>query len=299
MKNHIKEKLDDFKKMQSKDWISYKGYNKSIALFFVLTVITLGLFYLNYIKYFTLPGPLVAVLRLLGIIVASYFIASVIVRLTAVHVVKLFEETIEAEHKILITKLYAMIIFLIATTVVLWKLGVTVENITIFAGLAATGIAFAIRDVILSYLAWFILLTKRPFKIGDYIKIGESEGVVQHVGTFYVIVDDSPERLEDFVRIPNKTFLEKPIINYGREKIPVSIRLKIDPIANEYEIKIEKIVQDIKKINGEQITPYLESEGEHIFIKVETRVHFSEKHKIKDAILRILIKHLAIDKKNL
>ena len=60
------------------------------------------------------------------------------------------------------------------------------------------------------------MLRKKPFRIGDYIRIGESEGRVIHIGTFYVLLDKTIDIPEDFTRVPNRLFLEKSIDNLGK-----------------------------------------------------------------------------------
>ncbi len=171
--------------------------------------------------------------------------------------------------------------FLIATIIALWELGVTASNITIFVGFVATGIALSIRDVITSYLVWFILLTKRPFRIGDYIKIGDDEGRVLHIGTFFVLIDDSPERPDDYVRIPNRIFLEKPVANFGKTDVPLVVKI---PITDQ---KILKAVESgVKSAVKREVSIRLSCEAEKWYAVVECRSSLEENKVLRDAILR-------------
>jgi len=85
----------------------------------------------------------------------------------------------------------------------------------------ATGLAFAVRDVLMSFFAWMILLRKKPFRIGDYIRIGEDEGkAITHLldrkDYVKVFADIRNEKLclevEYLVDFENKQMLRSDVI---------------------------------------------------------------------------------------
>ena len=161
-----------------------------------------------------------------------------------------------------------------------------------------SAIAFTIRDVLVSYLAWFILLTKRPFRIGDYIKIDDYEGRVQHIGTFHVVVDDSPESFEDYVKIPNKLFLEKPIHNYGKGKIPLSIKVPIEKGAKlDYDFFLSNLSDSLKKSLNQEFTVTLDADKERIYAKVECKAEYSNRKTLRDAVIKTILKEYSRSQK--
>src|SRR3989338_6745509 len=154
-----------------------------------------------------------------------------------------------------------------------------------------SAIAFTIRDVLVSYLAWFILLTKKPFRIGDYIKIEDYEGRVQHIGTFYVIVDDSPESFDDFIRVPNKLFLEKPIHNYGKGKIPLSIKIPIEKgVIMDYDVFLKSLSDSLKKKINSDFMAVLDADKERVYVKVECNAEYSTRKSIRDSVIKTILK---------
>jgi small conductance mechanosensitive channel len=73
---------------------------------------------------------------------------------------------------------------------IIWAIGVIVaidafgvDPQTLVAGLGLTGIAlgFALRDIISNFVSGILILTLRPFSIGDQIIIGDSEGSVERI----------------------------------------------------------------------------------------------------------------------
>lgn len=210
----------------------------------------------------------ITTLKTVSIVLWTYFIATIFIRLTQAQVFKLFDESVDAEQKLLLSKLYISFIYVLSTAFVLWRMGVTPENITIFLGLVATGIAFAIRDFILSYFVWFMLLTKKPFRMGDYISIGEDEGIVKHIGTFFVFIDPINTDLKGTVKIPNKLFLEKKVITYGGVNIPVMVKAPVTSVElKDVEEKLKEIKKNLlKKYPKYTINPKLISDKEYVYL---------------------------------
>jgi small-conductance mechanosensitive channel len=73
---------------------------------------------------------------------------------------------------------------------VVWALGLLVslgalgfDPATAVAGLGLTGLAlgFALKDVLSNFVSGLLLLALRPFRIGDQIVVGETEGAVERI----------------------------------------------------------------------------------------------------------------------
>jgi MscS family membrane protein len=117
----------------------------SLLLFF-------GLVYYLISREIIAIDPLI--IKIIGIfftLVLSLLIATIVVRFTANRVWNMFEKEMEVEQRIIISKLYSVSLYSIAFIITFWKAGVSLGNLTIFAGLIATGFAFAIRDLLLSF----------------------------------------------------------------------------------------------------------------------------------------------------
>jgi hypothetical protein len=273
--------------------------NRTILLFLLLSMVMASIVLANQQNLINIPQAIMEYVELVITILLSYALASVAARLTVNSIIDFFGDTFEPEQKILLTKAYIGLLYSIATVFIFVQLGITVQNIAIFFGLIATGFAFAIRDVILSYIAWFILLTKKPFKIGDYINVEGVEGLVKHIGMFYVLLDDSPETYEDFYKVPNKIFLEKPIHNYGRSRFSseFDLYLKNMPadmakMSLDLDGLLERMSGEIGKTVSTRVTLRLDSDKEGMKIRVYYKCTYKERNMIRDRVLRVMFREI-------
>ena len=182
-----------------------KNLSGAVLLTLIVLLLLLGLLYLDKGDLLRLPQTIGRIFRHLLLIVGTLFAITLVLRLTMKRFYRLFDEP---EERIFYSKIYSWSLYSIGLLVILHHFGVSLGNITLFLGLIATGLAFAIREVLLSFFAWLILLRKKPFRIGDYIRIGEDEGKVLHIGTFFVLLDKTTQLPEDFTRVPNRLFLD-------------------------------------------------------------------------------------------
>ncbi len=242
--------------------------NKLILVLGVFLLTITALVMANSNGWIALNFGILTAFKTISIILWTYFIASIFIKLTQNKAHKLFDESVDIEQKILLSKFYTFIVYSLATAYVLWKMGVTLANITIFLGLIATGLAFALREILLPFFIWFILLTKRPFRIGDYIRIGEDEGKVRHIGTFFVFLDPINTDINETIKIPNKLFLEKQIINYGGLNLPVVLKVPITAVdLKDCSNKIKTIRTNLlKKYTEYKINPKIISEKEYVYL---------------------------------
>ncbi|MBU0504331.1 MAG: mechanosensitive ion channel family protein [Candidatus Omnitrophica bacterium] len=97
-----------------------------------------------------------------------------------------------------------------------------INSITIFLSVVGAGIALALQEVILCIAGWFLILTRRPFEVGDRIELGGVKGDVIDIRLFqtsileignWVEADQSTGRI---VNIPNSAVFKKENYNYSR-----------------------------------------------------------------------------------
>lgn len=59
---------------------------------------------------------------------------------------------------------------------------VTFQNFLVIAGAASVAIGFAFKDYVSSLIAGIVAIVERPYRPGDWIKLGDDYGEVVHVG---------------------------------------------------------------------------------------------------------------------
>lgn len=92
-----------------------------------------------------------------------------------------------------------------------------IEIVPLLTGLGIGGLAFAFaaKDTIENFFGSVAVIVDRPFEVGDWVRIGDSEGIVEELGlrstrirTFY----------NSLVTVPNATLVRANVDNYGRRK---------------------------------------------------------------------------------
>ena len=88
---------------------------------------------------------------------------------------------------------------------------------TLLAGLGIGGLAFAFaaKDTIGNLFGSITLLLDRPFRIGDWIKVGSSEGEVFEIGIRTTLLRTSADTV---ITLPNSSLVNKQVENFGRRR---------------------------------------------------------------------------------
>ncbi|SFM43802.1 mechanosensitive ion channel family protein [Methanolobus profundi] len=277
--------------------LMHKSLNSFFMFFAVMILIALGIIAADKRHLISVPEAVTGTLEALVVIFVSYAVATLFTKLTVNRFLNYFEEMGEIEERILMGKMYLWFVYLLATLAVFWYIGITVNNIAIFLGLITTGFAFAIRDIILSYFIWFILLTKKPFKIGDYIRVGEDdylEGQVKHIGLFYVVVTPTPDTYDDFFKIPNKVFLEQPIKNHGRGKFrnEFDMYFEMDDLPEDLPAKVEALKEMVWNTLDVSVSFFLGSDRDGVKITVYYKSTYDRREQVRHQITSMMLNEL-------
>jgi len=112
----------------------------------------------------------------------------------------------------LITRIARWSVLILFTIAALGQVNFDVTTFLAGLGVAGLTIGFALQDLARNFIAGIIVMVRRPFGIGDSVKIGEHTGQVLAVSTRDTTIAtwDGPR-----VIIPNLQVLEGPISNYS------------------------------------------------------------------------------------
>lgn len=255
-------KFVDFKKLRNFKLL------RRVFILLLLLGLSEGLRWANELKYINIPSNFYVFINLVTLILGSLIVVTLILRFTETRLFGFLEGEIEIEQRILLTKIYSTTLYILAAAFIFWRMEWGFGNITLFLGLLATGVAFAIRDVINSYFTWFIILTKKPFRIGDYVKIGDEAGTVERIGTFFITLQNPGA--QDFIKVPNNTILTKAIINTGRNRIVHTLKFPLRQIPADIEQRLEKLNELVKAVVTDKGShrAQLQTEGNGIAITI-------------------------------
>jgi small-conductance mechanosensitive channel len=131
----------------------------------------------------------------------------------------------------------------------------TLGDLGFFAGLITVALGWALQKPISGVVAWLILVTRRPFHIGDRVIIKNIKGDISNITLTHIFLDevggtiDGEESSGRTIMIPTSIIFEEEIVNYT-EKDEYILDEIITSITYESDLlKAEKlIIQAVKKI---------------------------------------------------
>lgn len=126
-----------------------------------------------------------------------------------------------------------LVLWLTALIVVLGIWQVNISGLLIGAGFLGIILGMAARQTIGSMLAGFVLMFARPFEIGDWVEIGEQEGIVTDI----TIINTRIRTFEgEYVIVPNDVVRAEMITNRSaRGRLRVEVEIGVD-----YDADVER-----------------------------------------------------------
>ena len=111
-----------------------------------------------------------------------------------------------------VTKTLKLTVGVLGAVFLIARLGGDVTALLAGLGLSGLAVALAAQDLLKNLFGSITVLLDRPFRVGDWIKIGDVEGVVEEVGfrstrvrTFYA----------SLITLPNARLIDASVDNYG------------------------------------------------------------------------------------
>lgn len=128
----------------------------------------------------------------------------------------------------------------LATILQVWGINVT----ALIASLGLGGLAFALaaKDAASNLFGSFALLADKSIRIGEWIKVGDVEGVVEAIGMRTTKIRAFNHSL---ITVPNQLVANTPIENFSRRGIR-RIKMNIGLTYTTSSEQITKIVEEIK-----------------------------------------------------
>lgn len=116
--------------------------------------------------------------------------------------------------------LYLLTVIAMAVIGAIWVPNIKMLSVVI--SVIGAGLAVSVGEAILSMAGWFLILTRRPYDIGDRIQIGEVKGDVIDVRLFQTTLLEIGNWVKDdqstgrVVHIPNAAVFRNPVFNFTK-----------------------------------------------------------------------------------
>ena len=106
---------------------------------------------------------------------------------------------------------FRILILIVAVLAISRIGGLPPEWILSISAIAGAALGFASQKTIGNFIAGLFLLAARPFKVGDYVRVGTVEGIVEEITMNYTKVLTSANNT---ISISNLQILDRDITNY-------------------------------------------------------------------------------------
>ncbi len=151
----------------------------------------------------------------LTIIVTGIWTAIVLVNNIAGFLVSKTNSNVSGTIIQVVSKIANILLLLVGAVSIASALGQDSTRILTALGIGGIALALAGKDTVENFLGTAMIVSTRPFAIGDWILINNIEGTVESVGvrstsirTFY----------NSLVNVPNATFVSSPVDNMGKRQ---------------------------------------------------------------------------------
>lgn len=126
----------------------------------------------------------------------------------------------------LLNRVINILIVLISLIIILHHFGQDVSSLVVSLGVGSLAIALAAQETIANMIGGFVIMTDRPFRVGDRIKLPSGEiGDVQEIGIRSTKILDFDNNL---IVSPNAELIKGRIINYSYPVEQIRFAVDID-----------------------------------------------------------------------
>jgi small-conductance mechanosensitive channel len=225
-------------------------------------IVALVILFYYWWKYFELSTITPAVEFLLPkfvLVIITLLFVNVFLKITQPVLRMTLSRHFKKEDWKVIRMVYIYFVWFIAVLIILTGVFGNFSSLGISLSLIGAGVAFALQQVILSFAAWFLIIIKRPYKIGDriYIKGKDILGDVEDITMLFTVLKEVAPNdtvTGKNVIIPNSTVFLEPITNYTYDVPHIWLSVPID-ITYESDLALaEKIIFNVaKEVAGEEM----------------------------------------------
>lgn len=167
------------------------------------------------------------------VLIVGMLLARMVARIAARN---LSRANVAADAVSAVQKLVFLLLMVVVFITSLRLLHIPITALTFLSGAVAIGIGFGAQNIINNFISGWILMSERPVRIGDFVEVEGSKGVVENIGNRCTRI-----RRVDGVHllVPNSTMLERTVTNWTLidKEIRTTIRVGVAYGSPTHEVE--------------------------------------------------------------
>ena len=140
---------------------------------------------------------------------------------------------------------FRILVLLGASVAIVRVGGLDTQWFLAFSALGGAALGFASTQTIGNFIAGLYLLATRPFKVGDYVRLGTVEGIVQEITINYTKVLTMGNNT---VSIVNLQILQREMVNFLYEDDQTNLYCYTFEIGLDHSVSAEKMARVFEQV---------------------------------------------------
>ena len=121
-------------------------------------------------------------------------------------------------------------------------IGINWATLTVFIGAMGVGLGFGLQKLANNFVSGLTLLFEQPVRRGDFLEIGNKQGVVHKIGSRGTVI---ATRDNTFLIVPNAEIMENIITNWSYQDLKTRVRIPFSVAYGTDLQKVDKMVLEI------------------------------------------------------
>lgn len=212
---------------------------------------------------------------------APNFIFALIILFAGWWLAKVFSKSIKKAMKRakvddgIISFFYSIILVLLRIIVIISavaKIGVNVTSLVAAIGAAGVTVGLALKDSFSNIASGILIITNKPFKVGDYLEVDNFQGTVIKVEMLFTTLKTYDNKI---IVVPNSKLTSEQIINYTAQttrRLDLSYMISYDDDLIKVKELLKTIIYTNSKVLNEPKPVIAVSEHNESGIKIIAKV---------------------------
>ncbi|MBU0509981.1 mechanosensitive ion channel family protein [bacterium] len=196
-----------------------------------------------------------AFFRSITIVIATWFTIRLNDRVTRrAHEKAVASDSPLADFVPLLRKTIQVFLVIIGCLLIVQELGYSVGSLIAGLGIGGLAVGLAARDTLANFFGSIVIFVDRPFTRGDWIVVGDQEGIVEDIGVRVTRIRTFANSL---ITIPNAQLTTTAITNWSRMvkrriNLTIGVTYSTSPETIEAAIRrVEQIILDDDRIHSD------------------------------------------------